>query len=74
LHRLVGKKAMLADRDLLLELAVARFAHQHRAFGNFLDCVRICGHVEITLSPSGDDMRYVNRIARTAEKVIGAGE
>src|SRR5262249_9353854 len=63
LHRLVRKKAMLADRELLLELAVAGFAHEHCAFGNLLGCARICGHVEIALSPGSDVVRHIGCIA-----------
>jgi hypothetical protein len=54
---------MFADRDLLLELAVAGFAHNDRAFGNFLRRAGIRRHVEIALGPRCDDMRHVDGIA-----------
>ena len=54
---------MFADCDLLLELAVAGFAHNDRARWNFLRRAGIRGHVEIALGPGRDDVRHIDGVA-----------
>src|SRR5262245_39354898 len=67
-RRLVRQQLMPADTDLLLEAAAPCFAHDHiRVRG-----LRLwLGQIEIALSPGGNDLGHVARIARAAEKMIG---
>ena len=65
---------MLAYGDFLLEQTVAGFSYDNCAVGNFGLCARGGAHIEIALGPSSDDMRHIDRIARAAEQMVGAGE
>ncbi len=74
--RLVGEEAMPADRDLLLEFALAGLAHDHLA-GVVLvvrQHRRVAGHIEIALHPGVDHGGDVARVAAVAQQMVRARE